>query len=112
MIFTLGKIGLPGTSGFIGEFLTLLGLFKVNSLYTVVATSGVILSACYALYLYKRMMFGELVKESIKRIADLSIREKFCLYPFVFLVILLGVYPNLMLNIFSPTLKVLIEGLE
>ena len=89
MIFTLGNIGLPGTSGFIGEFLTLLGLFKVNSLYTVVATSGVILSACYALYLYKRMMFGELVKESIKRIADLSIREKFCLYPFVFLVILL-----------------------
>ena len=112
MIFTLGNIGLPGTSGFVGEFLTLLGLFKENSAYAVIATTGVILSACYALYLYKRMMFGELVKESLKRISDVSIREKLCLYPLAILVIVLGLYPNIALNMFSPNLKVLIEGLE
>ena len=112
MIFTLGNVGLPGTSGFVGEFLTLLGLFKENSAYAVIATTGIILSACYALYLYKRMMFGELVKESLKRISDVSIREKLCLYPLAILVIVLGLYPNIALNMFSPTLKVLIEGLE
>ena len=112
MIFTLGNVGLPGTSGFVGEFLTLLGLFKENSAYAVIATTGIILSACYALYLYKRMMFGELVKESLKRISDISIREKLCLYPLAILVIVLGLYPNIALNMFSPTLKVLIEGLE
>ena len=112
MIFTLGNIGLPGTSGFVGEFLTLLGLFKENIAYAVIATTGVILSACYALYLYKRMMFGELVKESLKRISDVSIREKLCLYPLAILVIVLGLYPNIALNMFSPSLKVLIEGLE
>ena len=112
MIFTLGNIGLPGTSGFVGEFLTLLGLFKENSVYAVIATIGVILSACYALYLYKRMMFGELVKESLKRISDVSIREKLCLYPLVILVVTLGLYPNIALNMFSPSLNILIEGLE
>ena len=112
MIFTLGNIGLPGTSGFVGEFLTLIGLFKENAIYAALATLGVILSACYALFLYKRMIFGDLIKESIKRISDLSLREKFCLYPFVILIIFLGFYPLIVLNIFSPSLELLIESLE
>ena len=111
MVFTLGNIGLPGTSGFVGEFLTLVGLFKENGFYAAIATLGVILSACYALYLYKRIMYGELVKESIKRISDLSMREKFCLYPLAIFVVFLGFYPNLVLDIFSPSLRILIGDL-
>ena len=112
MIFTLGNIGLPGTSGFVGEFLTLVGLFKENAIFAALATLGVILSACYALFLYKRIMFGDLIKESIKRISDLSLREKFCLYPFVILIIFLGFYPLIVLNIFSPSLELLIERMR
>ena len=85
MIFTLGNIGLPGTSGFVGEFLTLIGLFKENAIYAALATLGVILSACYALFLYKRIMFGDLIKESIKRISDLSLREKVLFISFCYL---------------------------
>ena len=94
MIFTMANVGLPGTSGFIGEFLTLLGVFRVNSWVAVFATFGVILSAVYALYLYRRVIFGVLEKDSLKNMLDLTTREKTLLYPLVILVIFFGVYPK------------------
>ena len=93
MVFTMANVGLPGTSGFIGEFLTLLGVFKVNTWVALFATTGVILSACYALWLYRKVIFGVLTKESLKGLLDLSPREKTILYPLVVLVIFFGVYP-------------------
>ena len=81
------------TSGFIGEFLTLIGIFKVNSWVAFFATFGVILSAAYALYLYRRVIFGVLEKDSLKALLDLSTREKVILYPLIVLVIFYGVYP-------------------
>ncbi|QYM73009.1 NADH-quinone oxidoreductase subunit M [Pseudochrobactrum sp. Wa41.01b-1] len=93
LILTMANVGLPGTSGFIGEFLTLFGVFQANTWIAVIATTGVILSAAYALYLYRRVIFGALDKESLKALLDLSPREKAILYPLVILTILFGVYP-------------------
>ena len=93
MIFTMANVGLPGTSGFIGEFLTLMGIFRVNTWVAFFATTGVILSAAYALYLYRRVIFGALEKDSLKGLLDLSGREKALLYPLVILTIFYGVYP-------------------
>jgi NADH-quinone oxidoreductase subunit M len=93
MIFTMANVGLPGTSGFIGEFLTLIGVFQVNTWVAFFATVGVILSAAYALWLYRRIIFGPLTKESLKGLLDLSAREKTILYPLIVLVIFFGVYP-------------------
>jgi NADH-quinone oxidoreductase subunit M len=93
MVFTMANVGLPGTSGFIGEFLTLLGIFKANTWVAVFATTGVVLSAAYALWLYRKVIFGALTKESLKGLLDLSGREKVILYPLVVLVIFYGVYP-------------------
>src|SRR5690606_13770570 len=93
MVFTMAKVGLPGTSGFVGELLTLIGIFQVNTWVALFATTGVILSAAYALWLYRRVIFGELEKESLRELLDLSPREKAVIYPLVALVILFGVYP-------------------
>jgi NADH-quinone oxidoreductase subunit M len=93
MIFTLANVGLPGTSGFVGEFLTLLGTFQANSWVAAFATTGVVLSAAYALWLYRRVIFGALEKDSLRSILDLSRREKAILYPLAVLVILFGVWP-------------------
>ncbi len=93
MVFTMANVGLPGTSGFIGEFLTLFGIFQVNTWVAFFATTGVILSAAYALWLYRRVIFGTLEKESLKKLLDLSTREKLILYPMVILTIFFGVYP-------------------
>ena len=72
LIFTMANVGLPGTSGFVGEFLTLLGVFQVNTWVAFFATTGVILSAAYALWLYRRVIFGVLEKDSLKAMLDLS----------------------------------------
>jgi len=93
LIFTMANVGLPGTSGFVGEFLVLLGIFQVNTWIALFATTGVILSAAYALWLYRRVVFGSLDKESLKSILDLDMREKAIIYPLVILVIFYGVYP-------------------
>jgi NADH-quinone oxidoreductase subunit M len=94
LIFTMANIGLPGTSGFVGEFLTLMGAFQVNTWVALFATTGVILSAAYALWLYRRIIFGVLSKETLKGMLDLSVREKAILYPLIVLVIFFGVYPK------------------
>lgn len=93
MVFTMANVGLPGTSGFIGEFLTLLGAFRFNTWVALFATTGVILSAAYALWLYRRVIFGALEKENLKKLLDLSPREQLILYPMVALTIFFGVYP-------------------
>lgn len=93
MVFTMANVGLPGTSGFIGEFLTLIGVFRANTWVALFAATGVILSAAYALWLYRRVIFGALEKEKLKALLDLSPREKVILYPLVALTIFFGVYP-------------------
>jgi len=93
LVLTMANVGLPGTSGFIGEFLTLLGVFRVNTWVALFATSGVIFSAAYALWLYRRVVFGSLDKESLKSLLDMSPREKLVVYPLVILTIFYGVYP-------------------
>ncbi|MGB7431104.1 MAG: NADH-quinone oxidoreductase subunit M, partial [Ahrensia sp.] len=91
MVFTMANVGLPGTSGFVGEFLTLMGLFQVNTWFAILATTGVILSACYAMWLYRRVVFGPLEKENLKALLDLTGREKALIYPLVVLTIFFGV---------------------
>ena len=93
LVFTMANVGLPGTSGFVGEFLTMMGVFQVNTWVGFGAAFGVILSACYALWLYRRVIFGALTKESLKGILDLNLREKFILYPLIVLTIVFGFYP-------------------
>jgi NADH-quinone oxidoreductase subunit M len=94
MVFTMANVGLPGTSGFVGEFLTLTGAYKANSWIALFATTGVILSAAYALWLYRRVIFGKLEKPSLANILDLSPREFAILAPLVILTVLFGVYPK------------------
>ena len=112
MVFTMANVGLPGTSGFIGEFLTLLGAFKANTWVAFIATSGVILSAAYALYLYRRMVFGELEKPSLKSIMDMGPREVAVLAPLVILTIFFGVYPAPVLDVTAASVKKLVTNYE
>jgi NADH-quinone oxidoreductase subunit M len=112
MVFTMGNVGLPGTSGFVGEFLTLLSTFKVNNSVTFFATTGVILSAAYALWLYRRVIFGALEKPALKALNDLSLREVAVLAPLVILTILFGVYPAPVLDVTAVSVKALVSGLE
>ncbi len=109
MFFTMANVGLPGTSGFVGEFLTLMGIFQVNTWVAAVATSGVIFSAAYALWLYRRVVFGPLLKEALKTIADMSGREKAIFAPLIAMTLLLGVYPSLVTDIIGPSVAHLIE---
>ncbi len=112
MFFTMGNVGLPGTSGFIGEFLTLMGIFQTNTWVAFVATSGVIFSAGYALWLYRRVVFGDLIKESLKTITDMNAREKFIFAPLVAMTLILGVYPALITDIISPSTAALVENVN
>ena len=112
MLFTMGNVGLPGTSGFVGEFLTLAGVFQESTWAALFATSGVILSAGYALWLYKRVVFGELIKESLKQIEDVTPREKMIFAPLVVGTILLGVYPSLITDVFGPSVEALLAQVD
>jgi NADH-quinone oxidoreductase subunit M len=109
MVFTMANLGLPGTSGFVGEFLSLIGAFRVNSWVAFFATIGVILSAAYALWLYRRVVLGRLVKPSLNLIADLSAREIAIFVPLVALVILLGFWPEPVLNVTAASVNHLIS---
>ena len=93
MVFTMANVGLPGTSGFVGEFLTMMGIFQVNTWVAFGAAFGVILSAAYALWLYRRVIFGGLFKDSLRGMLDLDLREKVILYPLIVLTIVFGFYP-------------------
>ena len=112
MVFTMANVGLPGTSGFIGEFLTLLGAFKSNTWVAFFATTGVILSAAYALWLYRRVIFGVLDKPSLKAIADMSPREIAIMAPLVILTLLFGFYPAPILDVTAQSVKKLVSQHE
>ena len=109
MIFTLANVGLPGTSGFIGEFLTLIAAFRVNTWVAFLATTGVVLSAGYALWLYRRVVFGPIVKESLKTIRDMDRREIAIMMPLVVLTIFFGLYPAPILDATAGSVNHLIE---
>ena len=109
MVFTLANVGLPGTSGFVGEFLTMLGAFAVNSWVAIFATTGIILSAAYALYVYRRVIFGDLVKPALQTIRDLSAREFAILAPLVVVTILMGLYPKPIFDVTSASVANLIS---
>ncbi len=112
MLFTMANVGLPGTSGFVGEFLTLMGIFQANTWVAAVAATGVILSAAYALWLYRRVVMGDLIKESLKSITDMDRREKWIFAPLVAMTILLGVYPSLVTDVIGPSVENLLSGYE
>ena len=112
LVFTLANVGLPGTSGFIGEFLALIGTFKVNITVATFATLGVILSAAYALWLYRKVIFGQLTKPALATIKDLDYRELITLGPLVALTILFGVYPKPVLDLSAASVTQLLEQYE
>ncbi|MBR3189254.1 NADH-quinone oxidoreductase subunit M [Bosea sp. (in: a-proteobacteria)] len=112
MIFTMANVGLPGTAGFVGEFLTLMGAFKANPWVSFLATTGVILSAGYALWLYRRVVFGELVKPELKDITDLNTREIAIFVPLVLLTIWYGIAPGTILDAFAAPTEALIKNYQ
>ena len=112
MLFTMANIALPGTSGFIGEFLTIIATFKVSMIAAVLAASGVILSAVYGLFLYKNMIFGQITNEAIEILEDLNNREKLILIPLAFLVIFFGLYPSPIINLISSSSENLVDILN
>jgi NADH-quinone oxidoreductase subunit M len=110
MVFTMANVGLPGTSGFIGEFMTLLGTFKVSLPTAFFATTGVILSAAYALWLYRKIIFGALVKPSLATIKDMTARECLTLFPLVALTIWFGIYPKPVLDMSAASVQQLVNN--
>ncbi len=112
MVFTLANVGLPGTSGFVGEFLTLLGTFRVNTLVATLATLGVILSACYALWLYRKVMLGPLDKPALAGIRDVEPREILIFAPLLILTILFGVYPKPVLDMSAASVTSLVTNYQ
>jgi NADH-quinone oxidoreductase subunit M len=110
MVFTLANVALPGTSGFIGEFLTLIGTFRVNTAVATFATIGTILSAAYALWLYRRVVFGVLDKPTLAAIMDLDYREIITLGPLAALAILLGIFPQPVLDLSAASVAQLLDG--
>jgi len=110
MIFVLGTLGLPGTSGFVGEFLVLVGTFKVNFLAAILASLGVVLAAAYILWLYKRVIFGKLEKNELKKMKDLNKSELAILFSLAILVVLFGFYPDPLLDTINISVDNLITN--
>jgi NADH-quinone oxidoreductase subunit M len=109
MVFTLANVGLPGTTGFVGELLALLGAFRFNTWLAIIGATGMILSAAYALWLYRRVIFGALEKINLQAIKDLSVREMVVLIPLVVLTVFFGVYPKPILDVTRVSVANLIE---
>jgi NADH-quinone oxidoreductase subunit M len=112
MVFTMASVGLPGTSGFIGEFLVMVGAFKANSWVAALICSGIILGAAYMLWLYRRVVFGELDKADLKSILDLNWREKLIFAPLIALVLWMGIYPSAFISFMTPSVERLIAQHE
>jgi len=108
MFFTLASVGLPGLSGFVGEFLVLIGTFKANTWVAFLAATGLILGAAYALWLYRKIIFGQLTKDSLKAIMDMNSREVAVFLPLVLIVVWMGIYPNSFLDPMAPAVDKLI----
>jgi len=110
MLFTMANVGLPGTSGFVGEILTMIGVYQVNPWIALGAATGMILSAVYALYLYRAVIFGEQTNEKLDGIEDMTRREIFILAPLAIMTIILGVYPSLITDITAESVDNLIDN--
>ena len=110
MIFILASLGLPGTSGFVGEFLVLLSVFTVNTYFALFATTGVVLAATYSLWLYRKVIFGALVKDDLVDMIDLTRREIIIFVPLIFLTFFLGIYPKPVIDIIEPSTKLVVEN--
>jgi len=109
MLFTLASVGLPGTSGFVGEFLVMVGAFQDNTWVAALITVGIVLGAAYMLWLYRRVVFGKLVRPDLMGIVDLSRREVAVFAPLVVLVLWMGIYPMSFLEFVGPSVENLIE---
>ena len=109
MIFVLGTLGLPGTSGFVGEFLVLVGTFKVNILVAILGSLGVILAAAYILWLYKRVVFGNLINKELFNIPDLNKSEIFILWSLAIPTLFFGFYPEPLINTIEISIQDLIQ---
>lgn len=109
MIFTLGSVGLPGTSGFVGEILVLFGAYKLSSWVAFIAATGVILGAAYMLYLYRRIIFGELEKDDLKPLLDINAREVAIFVPLIVVVFWMGIYPSTFLDVIHVAVSNLVE---
>ncbi|MCE2493666.1 MAG: NADH-quinone oxidoreductase subunit M, partial [Alphaproteobacteria bacterium] len=112
MIIALANVGLPGTSGFVGEFLVLVGIFRVDTWVAFLATTGVILSVAYTLWLYRRVIYGKLEKVELREILDLNRREIAVFTPLVVLVLFFGVYPEPLLDVMHVSVANLIQSHE
>ena len=112
MIFTLASIGLPGTSGFIGELLTILGAFKINTFLAFFVATGIILSAVYMLYLYKRIIFGNITNSELAKILDLDKREIFIMSSLAIIIIIIGIFPNIFLDPMRLPIENIIQNFE
>jgi NADH-quinone oxidoreductase subunit M len=109
MLFTMGNVGLPGTSGFVGEMLTMTGVYGVSTTTVLFAATGVILSAVYALSLYRRVVFGEIVNPKLSAIADLDLREVVIFAPLIVGALALGIYPRLITDVTSASVERLVD---
>ena len=110
MIFMLGSVGLPGTSGFVGEFLVLVGIFQKNMIVAVLASLGIILAATYMLWLYKRIIFGRLFNSEIKEMKDLNKTELYIFASLIFVILFFGFYPEPLLRTTDVSINNLIEN--
>jgi NADH-quinone oxidoreductase subunit M len=107
MFFTMASIGLPGTSGFVGEILVLIGSYKVDKVVCALAASGLVLGATYMLLLYKRVIFGDITNPDVSKLDDINVREIVIFIPIIILVLLIGIYPKPLTKMFYfPVLKI------
>tara|TARA_B110000263_G_scaffold250041_1_gene270041 strand:- start:764 stop:2251 length:1488 start_codon:yes stop_codon:yes gene_type:complete len=112
MLFVLGSVALPGTSGFIGEFMILIGAYNANTWVALLATTGIILGAAYMLYMYRRVVFGKLVKEDLKEILDLDFREICIFMPLIILILWMGLWPQPFLDVMDASVMNLLENYQ
>ncbi len=112
MLFMMASVGLPGTSGFVGEMLALVGAYKVNTLVAFLAATGVILGAAYMLWLYRRLFLGKLEKEDLKTLLDVSPREMAIFAPLILLVLWMGIYPDSFINVMEASVEKLIDDFQ
>jgi len=112
MVFTMASVGLPGTSGFVGEFLVLTGTYQASTWAAALASTGVILGAAYMLYLYRRVIFGKLVKDDLKDMPDLDWREKLVFAPLVIATLWMGIQPKPVLDMMGPTVQAVVDRYE
>ncbi|MEG8099330.1 NADH-quinone oxidoreductase subunit M [Candidatus Liberibacter brunswickensis] len=110
MVFTMANLGLPGTSGFIGEFLVIMSIFQYSNMIAVFASLGVVLSALYSLWLYRKVVFGIPAREEVKKLKDISLRELYIVYPLAVLTVFFGIYPIPILDTFSAPVSSMIEN--